>query len=82
MFSRRSSITENENQVDSDQKVDDWQGMSLPITDEPNITDLRQKIRESKSVFVEVQNLTKGQTFVSELPQYSGSDMPVNDYGR
>ena len=69
MFSRRSSITENENQVDSDQKVDDWQGMSLPITDEPNITDLRQKIRESKSVFVEVQNLTKGQTFVSKLPQ-------------
>ena len=67
MFSRRSSVTENENQVDSDQKVDDWQGMSLPITDEPNITDLRQKIRESKSVFVEVQNLTKGQTFVSEL---------------
>ena len=67
MFSRRSSITENELHVDSDQKVDDWQGMSLPITDEPNITDLRQKIRESKSVFVEVQNLTKGQTFVSEL---------------
>ena len=65
MFSRRSSITENEIHVDSDQKVDDWQGMSLPITDEPNITDLRQKIRESKSVFVEVQNLTKGQTFVS-----------------
>ena len=77
MFSRRSSITENENQVDSDQKVDDWQGMSLPITDEPNITDLRQKIRESKSVFVEVQNLTKGQTFVSKLPQYSGFELQI-----
>ena len=47
------------------QKVDDWQQMSLPTIDEPDMVDLREIIRENRSVFVEVKNLTKGQTFVS-----------------
>ena len=49
------------------QKIDDWQQMSLPTIDEPDMVDLREKIRENKSVFVEVKNLTKGQTFVSSI---------------
>ena len=50
---------------ETNQKVDDWQKMSLPTIDEPDMVDLREKLQEYRSVFVEVQNLTKGQTFVS-----------------
>ena len=66
--SRRSSIATKVSEEEADEtnkKIDDWQGMSLPTIDEPPMIDLREKIREARSVFVEVQNLTKGQTFVS-----------------
>ena len=59
-----------DNQANTNKKVGDWQDMSLPTMDEQPVTDLRELKRESRSVFVEVQNLTKGQTFVSEYCSY------------
>ena len=51
---------------DTKRKVDDWQGMSLPSLAESPLNDLRVSKAEPKPVFVEVQNLTKGQIFVSD----------------
>ena len=63
--SRRSSGDNIENDdMDHEQKVDDWQKMSLPSVAESPIKDLRIE-KEIQPVFVEIRALTKGQVFVS-----------------